>query len=369
MKKVIIMSIAAVACSLSLQAGAADSEKSSWTEKISFNGDLRARFEWIDQDDKPDERERLRVRARLAIAADVNDEVDVKVRLASGGDDPVSSNQSLDGGFSSKNLRLDRAYLTYSPEALPGLSSWLGKMKNPWIKVSDLMWDGDLNPEGAVFKLSVGEGIKLLANAGLYAVEERSSTDDTYLYAGQIGAEGEISDGVKVTGGVGYFSYDNLQGFAPAFDETDGSGNTVLEDEEGALTYVNEYGIFEALASVQADVGVPVKVYGNYLVNTEADSPGDTGFLVGVKAGKAKDPGSWELGYDYRDLEADAVVGAFSDSDSYGGGTNGEGSRIKAKYQMAKNWQAAGALFFNSIDPDGSDVDYTRVQLDLIAKF
>lgn len=344
-------------------------QEASWADKIEFSGDFRFRFEYIDQDDQDDARERLRGRARLGASAEVNDEIKVHLRVASGGEDPVSSNESFDGGFTTKDFRLDRAYIDYSPAFAAGVEVWLGKFKNPWIQVSDLMWDTDLNPEGAVIRIGTGDSVKLLANAGVYPLEERSSTDDTYLYAAQVGAEGEVSDGVKVTAGVGYFHYESVQGFSPIFDEEDGFGNTVLEDEDGGLTYVNEYGVFEAVASVQADLGMPVKVFGNYLVNTEADSAGDTGFLFGVTAGKAKDPGSWEISYDYRDLEADATLGVFSDSDSYGGGTNGEGSRIKTKYQLAKNWQAAGTLFFNSIDPDGDDVDYTRLQLDLVAKF
>ena len=95
----------------------------------------------------------------------------------------------------------------------------------------------------------------------------------------------------------------------------------------------------------------------------------DTGFVVGAKLGKAKDQGSYELGYDYRDVEADAVVGAFADSDSGGGGTDIDGHRLSGKYQFTKYVQGAVTLFFNGIDPDGADVDYTRGQFDLSVKF
>lgn len=49
--------------------------------------------------------------------------------------------------------------------------------------------------------------------------------------------------------------------------------------------------------------GMPVSVFGNYVKNTAAATNQDTGWLIGGKLNKAKDPGSWELSYDYRKLE------------------------------------------------------------------
>ena len=36
---------------------------------------------------------------------------------------------------------------------------------------------------------------------------------------------------------------------------------------------------------------------------------------------------------------------------------------------LDKSWAVGAAVFLNQLDPDGKDVDYTRVQLDLVAKF
>ena len=138
--------------------------------------------------------------------------------------------------------------------------------------------------------------------------------------------------------------------------------------ETGDLTYITDYSLVEFFGSTSMDLGIPVKLFGSTVINTDADRD-DTGFVVGGKIGKANDPGSYELGYDYRDLEADAVVGAFTDSDSGGGGTNIDGHRLNGKYQFSKYIQGAVTLFFNGIDPDGKDVDYTRGQFDLIVKF
>jgi hypothetical protein len=53
---------------------------------------------------------RERIRCPLSATGKVNDNTDVNVRLATGSADPVSTNQTLDGGFTSKALWVDHAY-------------------------------------------------------------------------------------------------------------------------------------------------------------------------------------------------------------------------------------------------------------------
>lgn len=98
-----------------------------------------------------------------------------------------------------------------------------------------------------------------------------------------------------------------------------------------------------------------------------ASTSEDQGWLIGCKLNKAKKPGSWEFSYDYRDLEKDAVIGIFSDSDFIGGGTNGKGHRFGITYQLAKNLQAALTYFLNERGDNGDD--YRRLQADLKFKF
>ena len=56
------------------------------------------------------------------------------------------------------------------------------------------------------------------------------------------------------------------------------------------------------------------------------------------------------------------------DSDSWGGGTDGKGHRLSAKYQILKNWQAGVTYFINDKKIDDS-TEYKRLQIDLVAKF
>ena len=123
---------------------------------------------------------------------------------------------------------------------------------------------------------------------------------------------------------------------------------------------------YKMRAQIDLDTGrLPLSIFGNYIVNTEAETDGDTGFLVGFSLGKAKAPGSFAVGYNYRDLEADATVGAYADSDVFGGGTNGRGHEVALAYQLTEALQLAGTAFYSALDPDGEDTAYTRFQLDL----
>lgn len=347
--------------------------KSTWADKLTLKGDVRARFESIDEDGK-DTRDRARLRARLGAYAQVSDEIDAAIGLASGSDDPVSTNQTLGDGFSSKDVRLDLAYIDLHPEALTGANILLGKMKMPFIAVNDLQWDGDLNPEGAALNYAAGinDSLKLLLNAGSFWVEERSSDDETMLYGAQAAVELK-TDAVKLLGGASYFMYDAIKGYAPVFDETDSFGNTVVETvdpvtgEVTEMVYANDYEIVELFAKIGFDAGLPVEISGNYVVNQDADD-NDTGYMAGIKFGKLKDPGSMEFGYSFRELEADAVLGVYADSDAWNGGTDGSSHKLSLGYQIAKNL-TGNATYFISEKGIDSDKDYNRLQVDVSVKF
>ncbi len=380
MKRIITM-----VCLLAFAAGmvrAADEGPATWPDKIKLKGDVRYRHEYIDDDSKDVDRHRQRIRARIGAYADVNNEVKAGIRLTSGGVDPVSGNQTLDDAFSSKGIQLDLAYFNWEPEALGGIELTGGKMKKPWITMHELIWDGDLNPEGLAVNYELeGEMAELLVHGGGFWINEISdSNNDIMLYSGQAAVKLKPTENVSVLVGGSYFYYDNIdEGTTAVVDNLDTFGNEPIEILEGApvdpanpevveIQFANGFKNYEGFLQVKFDAGVPVKVFADYVVNDDAADQ-DTGYQFGVSVGKAKDPGTFALSYNYRDIEANAVLGAFTDSDFRGGGTDGSGHEIGAKYQLAKNWQLAATYFINQKEPDGADVDYQRGQLDLVAKF
>ncbi len=360
--RTVLMALATAAM-LTTTAAAGD-----WLDNVRVKGDLRYRHEMIDKEGK-DTRYRHRLRARVGIEANVSVTTKIGLQLATGSDDPVSTNQTLDNGFSTKNLMLDLAYFEMKYEAVPGLKIKGGKFKNPFFKPgkSELLWDSDGNPEGgaATFQrdfqnLSLG-----LIGAGLW-IEERSSNVDSWLAAAQGVLRYHLNEKKSsVTVGGSFFDYINTAGFEPFFDPEEPMGNTVGDSGR----YVNDYELLELFTEITHKFNdIPVVVMGDYVTNTAADSL-DNGWLVGVRVGKTKKPGSWAFRYIYREVEKDAVVGTFTDSDFRGGGTDAKGHEIGGAVQLAKNTAFKATYFINTIGLDKNGSNFNRLQVDLQLKF
>jgi len=349
--------------------------KPLWWEKVKIKGDLRTRYEYIDDDSKDDDRNRARIRARIGVDAEVLPTVDVHLQISTGEDvdgegDPVSGNQTLDSAWSSKNIWISHAWADWHPENVPGLNVLVGKIKRPFITPvkSELIWDSDVNPEGGVLKYKKSlDATTLMANAyGFYLIENKADGD-----TGLFGVQGAVKhsfeafgDKAHVMGSLGYFDYVNVEGEEPILDD-DPFGNTTADG-----LFAEDFELFNVFGEFGFRVKeVPVTLFADYVTNTAADDE-DIGWSAGVQFGKAEEPGSWQFRYLYKDIEQDAVFGIFTDSDFGGGGTDHEGHELNLAYQLAKNWQLAGTLFLNEkAVKGGAGEDYTRVQLDAIFQF
>lgn len=129
---------------------------------ITFSGDFRLRYEGLygllnssANADNPailgnpiTTRQRLRVRARLAIRGQISKEFDWGLRLATGSfADAISTNQTLTDFYNRKPFGLDQAYIAWTPARVPGLRLQAGKFDVPWVR-TEMTIDNDLQPEG-----------------------------------------------------------------------------------------------------------------------------------------------------------------------------------------------------------------------------
>ena len=347
--------------SFSIGPTAAASEDTNWSDRIALKGDIRLRYEGIDEDSE-EKRNRARFRARFGLGAMVTDDVRVVLQLASGGDNPVSTNQTFDDGFSTKDIGLDLAYVDWS--AANGLHIYGGKMKNPLFIAggAPLVWDSDLNPEGLAARYSKG---LLFGTLAMFSVEERSSTDDSLLYAAQGGVKIGVGAHASITAGVGYLAYTNTIGNMPFYNGSS-KGNSV--DLTG--NYIYDYKDIELFAQLDTKVGDwPLQLFIQAVRNNEV-SIEDTAFAIGAKAGAASDKGKMEFGWTYMDMEADAVIGTFTDSNFGGGSVDSSGHIFKGKYGLSKTISLGGTLFINDVERfQGIEHDYSRVQIDVEFKF
>jgi Putative porin len=345
---------------------------SSWAEKVQLKGDYRFRYEYIDQEDK-DSRTRWRVRARPVVVAKPSPEIEAGFGLGSGSDDPVSTNQTLGGGSTSKDVWIDLAYGTYT--GVTDTTMTAGKMVNPYYSVekSYLIYDGDFRPEG----MAVGWTDKnkmFFALANYTWIESDSNTagadgDHSYGIPGvQLGVNLIPIAGTTLTAAVGYIDVPT-EGRPTIYDDKFFGNSSVKIGEEAFYEY--NYEVANAsLAFGFSAFDLPLSVYGDYIQNQDADDL-NTGYMAGIRLGTAKKKGSWQMAYQYQELEADATLGEMTDSDFGGGGTDVKGNVVTGQYMITDNWYAGSTYFFDQnqgVDL-GKDTSYSRLQIDTGLKY
>jgi hypothetical protein len=248
-----------------------------------------------------------------------------------------------------------------------------GKMNNPFYAVgkNQLIWDHDLTPEGlaAKYERPINDNLKAYLSGGGFWVEERDSAGsvDSSLWGIQGYLKNKFDADTYLLGGMSYYDYGNIEGQGDLATVWNGSAKWFGNNSSGGV-FKSDFDIIEGFAEYGFKlVDFPVAVFGDYVTNTAASSE-DQGWLIGFTFNKLKDPGSWQFGYDYRDIDADAVVGQFNDSDFVGGGTDGKGHRFNVAYQLAKNFEV-GLTYFLDEKKNSDDDKYHRLQADLVFKF
>jgi hypothetical protein len=355
-----------------------------WVQNVKISGDFRYRYEGIDSQSGgkwTDSINRNRIRARIGIYGKANDDIDLGFRLASGSADPVSTNQNLENSFSSKDIWLDLAYFDWHPTTTNGFKFIGGKMPQPFYRAGNnqLIWDDDLNPEGLAIKyeLPLNDNLKAYFSGGGFWINERDSEDsvDSSLWGVQGYLKNKFNADTYILGGMSYYNYGNIEGQGDIYTAWKGGttrkwfGNTFSGTTADSGVFAYDYDIIEGFAEYGFKSGdYPVAVYGSYAHNTAAPGSKCNGWLIGCMFNKLKDPGSWRVGYDYRDIDSDAVVGQFNDSDFVGGGTDGKGHRFNFAYQLAKNFEAGLTYFLDEKKNEDKD-KYNRLQADLVFKF
>jgi hypothetical protein len=341
-----------------------------WYEKIELGGDIRHRHELIQEEEKEDQG-RWRIRFRLFLDADVSECWSVGARFATGSDDPVSTNQTLTDGFSTKGFHLDRAYFDFHPTSVKGLHLIGGKMGLPFATVekTELIWDSDLSPEGAAleYENKASDMVEIMFGAGFFYLTERKAQDDTYMGGVQLGVNVKPSEDMYLMIGGGYYDYQQVKDYPGVYDDEDFFGNSNY-DMDGTDVYQWDYNLFEVLGEVGMKTDkVSISVYGDFVTNTDPDSL-NTGWLFGGTMSLGKGRGSFKLYSNYREIERDAVLAVFADSDFIGGGTDGKGLEIGASYGVTGKAALALTYFINKKGIE-EEVDFKRLQADLQVKF
>jgi hypothetical protein len=352
--------------------GLASTSAMDWARNIKFKGDFRYRSEQFDVEGTSSDRVRDRLRVRLGLEAKVSPTILVGIGLASSeGRDSRSTNTSLDNANQQKEFGVDLAYVDWRPR--PDMLVTLGKQRQPWFKAGNsLLFDNDVNPEGASFQYRSNTG--LFASAWGYWLEEMASAADSNLFGGQVG----YAFGSGLTLAAGYWDYGALKDQpvlsftgTPAGNSSYTANAACTPSPSGLVRcYTYDYNVAVLDAQWAGKAGsLPLTLFGGYVENMDPDDL-NTGYNLGFLLGKAADQHTWEFGALYMDVERDAQMAALLDSDFADGKTQGRGFLLQGAWAPVKNMTMKATYFLNERDYDtAAEVDYKRLQLDLNYKF
>lgn len=393
-----------------------------WLSRISWSGDLRLRYQ---RDAFPlgnatpaqynpaglnlignttDSHNYLRIQARLGMKAKVSDNTFAAFRISTGTTtNPVSTNQTLGTGYNKHSLVLDRAYVQSTPYNWLVLSG--GKIPNPWLS-TDLVWDSDVNFEGAAvqFKPRFGEEWSGFMTAGAFPYQDIQRSDTVaahskWLYGAQLGAAWTAPNSSSAQFGVALYQFRNVEGKTNA---TMGSHSYDLTAAQGmqkgnSLMYVNATGdpVIYGIASQFRELNLTAKtdwaafdpvhvmLSGDYVKNLGYDAaeiarrtglvaaaPKVIGYQAALTVGnpKVKQRGDWQASVAYKYLERDAVLDALTDSDFHLGGTNAKGFILGGSYGLDKG-TGLGVRWISSDQIDGVPLSVDTLQVDLSTRF
>lgn len=373
-----------------------------WVTGLRMGGDFRTRFEgFYAGNPTAVERNRFQYRLRYGIAVDMLDRVEAGFRIASIGDtagNPISSNQTFDNNASKKGIALDLVYGRWT--AIDG-ADWnlvytAGKMENPFV-FTPIVFDPDYTPEGLAQQLThrLNPDHELKLNLGGFVLEESgASRRDAYL----LGAQGrwEARWGGKWTSA--------LSAAALAITDKDAltTANGQLNIGEGnnraggLAANPPLYNFTPLIASAELGCtldrfplyeGVfPIKLSGEFMHNTSAPTANE-GYSVKLTLGKSGKKRLWDLSYELRSLERDAIYEEFPESDfnaftqtpltagGVGGfvnGTNIRGHIFKLGYSPFDSITLSVTYWITeNIDesPLGASSAARRLQVDAVWKF
>lgn len=323
---------------------------------------------------------------------------------------PTSPFIRLGDSFRAQSFGLDQFYLVVRPfKNRDAVVFSAGKVPQPFWRGdqgtvrSELVWDDDVSPIGLVLNDTLHKSsdearpVRVENTLGYFVMEEPTDfrfagvTGKAYLIADQLHVQAK-----RVSGAVAYYAYRNLNAGLRSPSFVPGQGGFVLPGTPPFLlrpglqltnNQVNfgpgadgftedDFDVLDLLGQVHVPLPVSgggdpqVFVLGEYTRNFRPERARNAwGASVGVRGGGWKGSGAhpYTVYVTYRDVDADAVLATFADSD-LGAGTAVKGFEAGANYRFQRNLVLAVSYF----DFEGfprKDNSVSRVFIDLTWDF
>lgn len=321
---------------------------------LTWSGDLRYRLARAHEAED-EERSYQQLRVRAGFKAPVNESVQAIVRLATASS-AISTNQTLgdssDPGMPRRSFGIDLAYMDW--QYFESGNLWAGRTPNPfWMpgKVQ-LIFDADLAFEGIAIKAAANSSqLRPFINVGGFIISENYTAPedavDSWLVGGDFGISHK-SDSSTWTIHLGTYHYLNIVNkqitniesgaktdpYSYPFDRF--RGNTVnvndplLPAADRKYFFAHQYALYDAGIEGKFKLGPSeITVFYDQVFNEKVGK-----YRTGREYGLT---GKWKffsIGIAQIQKESDTVVGAFSDSDANGGGTDNKGQRYQLGFDL-----------------------------------
>lgn len=308
-------------------------------KKAKISGDFRVRYESTTfPGPEALDRNRGVLRARLGFDYSVNDLLAFGARLATGArDDPRTTDVTINDFGKDLEINLDRAFMKLSRGGLEFVG---GRFPNPFVSRTEMVWDGDVNPQGAAASVRLPSGGKLTfrVTGMLFLIDEQAAGPDSMMGGGQVAAVLNASKDWVLTLAAGYLDYEIKSLRNAGLNNI--RGNNL---DPSGTAYLSDFDLLDALLDVEfRGLGpkVPLQFTAEYVKNLGAAVPEDQGFTVDFLAGRLKERGDVRGRYGYARVERDAVLGTFSH----------DNIALATSYRLhtiAADWQVLPNTFLN----------------------
>jgi hypothetical protein len=303
-----------------------------------------------------------------------------------------SGNQTFQDANNDYALSLARAYVSY--QLNPNMFFAAGKVKNPFY-TTDLVWDGDINPQGVNenYKVSIGAKDSFEIRAMQLIMDDRAETAigpagrDAWLFAQQAVYThyfGKDSLGNQVNSLIlapGFMTY-NDSTIDGADNETPFNGSTrglFTITFAGEVNWLNVGGSGKGLklywdAGYNLEANSRLRSYG---LNPNVVDNDPLAWLLGVGygSGTGKVQGDYLAKIDYREIGLGSIDPNLSDSDFGFGRMNQKGWKGSFSYNLTDFVNLNVAYFYTEAIQDKvitpvANLDHSQtLQLDLVLKF
>ena len=293
-----------------MQTNAGKLQLSNSITSLKLYGDMRLRYQYDNvqnqlaaakNDIHDTQQDRERIRLRLGADFTMNGGFFGGVGLqtaqaADSGNQTVNSTSDSASGFGNYNIYISKAYFGWANDWLTAIG---GKQANPFY-TTDLVWDPDINPVGAVEKIDIIKGFEALSSnsgdikcegpfnlslvagqlafsdnkeastsawAGTTNLATHDNATDCWLFDTQLIGSYKVTPGVKVTVAPGYMTYTN--------GNTSGINNSVpfnsVTGTNGQISSgQRDLSIITAPGDVSFKVcGLPTKVLWDFAYNVD----------------------------------------------------------------------------------------------------